>query len=110
MAAGERNGTRQNRQFWFSRPDTRFPNDKYTSDPGLNKYKTIAGVFSGSLISDNNGTTDFSVFAVNDEIIVWGSASNNGIHTILSISSGSLTVDWPVVTEGPTSNVIVRST
>lgn len=110
MAGGEQNGTRQNRQFWRSRPETREPNNKYTRDVGLNKRVTIAGVFSGSLISDNNGTTNFSVFAVNDEIVIWGSASNNGQRTILSVSSGSITVDFPVVTEGPTSNVELRLT
>ena len=103
-------GTRQRTGQYYSRPETRFPNNKYTSDVGLSKRVTIAGVFAGSLISDNAGTTDFSVFKADDSIIIWGSASNNGVRTVVSISSGSITVDWPLVTEGPTSGVEVRTT
>ena len=106
----EENGTRQRYGFLYSHPESGFPNNKYTRDVGLNKNLTIAGVFSGSLISDNGGTADFSVFKADDQIIIWGSASNNGVKTILSVSSGSITVDFPVVTEGPTSGVNLRMT
>ncbi len=106
----EEQGTRQRQGFLYIHPESRLPNNKYTRDVGLNKRLTIAGVFSGSLISDNGATADFSVFKVDDQIIIWGSASNNGVRTILSVSSGSITVDFPVVTEGPTSGVEVRLT
>ena len=106
----EENGTRQRVTGLWNRPETRFPNGKYTRDVGLSKRVTIAGVFSGSLISDNAGTTDFSVFAADDQIIIWGSASNNGVRTILAVATTALTVDWPVRDEGPTTGVVVRMT
>ncbi len=97
----EENGTRQRQGDLRSRPETRFPNNKYTTDVGLNKRLSISALFAGSLISDNAATADFSVFAVDDQIIIWGSASNNGVRTILSVASASITVDWPLTTEGP---------
>lgn len=105
------NGTRQRRELYNERPETRFPNGKYTRDVGLNKLMTISATFSGSTI------TDLAVlfittggFAAGDQIIIWNSASNNGVRTILSLTETALTVDWPVVTEGPTAGVIVRMT
>lgn len=101
-------GTRERENFYLNRPETRFPNGKDTRDVGLSKRLTISATFAGSLISD--AASNFTVFEVNDQVIIWGSTSNNGVRTILSISTQSITVDWPVATEGPTSNVEIRST
>lgn len=100
-------GTRERKSFFYGRPETRFPNGKMTRDVGLSKRLTISATFAGSLISD--AASNFTVFKVNDQIEIWGSSSNNGVRTILSISSASLTVDWPVKSEGPTSGVEFRT-
>jgi hypothetical protein len=92
-------GTRQDTRQWNSRPETRLPNNKENRDPGLSKRVLPSATFSGSVISDP--ATNFSVFAVNDEVIIWGSALNNGTRTVLTVGSSFLTVDWPVKTEGP---------
>ena len=105
------NGTRNPQSFYYGeRPETRFPNGRYSEDVGMSKRANISAIFAGSLISDNAGAFNFSVFKAGEQIIVWGSASNNGVHTILSISSASLTVDWPLVTEGPTASLEIRAT
>lgn len=100
-------GTRTNFQMWFSRPETRFPNTKETRDVGMSKRVIASATFSGTSIVDV--AANFSVFQVDDEIIVWGSASNNGTRTVLSVGSSFLLVDWPVVTEGPTAGVEIRT-
>ena len=64
MGAGEKIGTRSNRQMWFSRPETRFPNNKHTRDVGMSKRVLPTATFSGSTISDP--ATNFSVFQVDD--------------------------------------------
>ena len=106
MGAGEKIETRSNRQVWFSRPES-FPNNKHTRDVGMSKRVLPMATFSGSTISDP--ATNFSVFAVDDEILIWGSALNNGTRAILSVGSSFITVDWPVQTEGPIA-VEIRTT
>lgn len=100
-------GTRNCFQMWFSRPETRFPNDKLTRDVGMSKRVVVSATFSGSSIVDT--ASNFSVFQIDDEIVIWGSASNNGTRAILAVGSSFLMVDWPVVTEGPTANVEIRT-
>lgn len=106
-----KNGTRQRREFYNSRPETRFPNNRYTRDVGLNKRLVVSATFA------TNGTlTDAAVdfvaagFAVNDQVIIWGSASNNGVRTLTAVASTILTCDFPFKTEGPTAGVTVRMT
>ncbi len=105
------NGTRQRAGFYKERPETRLPNNKYTRDKGLKKLLTISATFSGSTITDAAilFITDGG-FAVDDQIIIWNSALNNGVRKILSLTETELTVDWPVKTEGPTAGVVVRMT
>lgn len=93
-------GTRTNQQPWFSRPETRFPNNKLRSDIGLSKRALATATFSGSTISDP-AINFLTTFAVDDEIVIWGSALNNGTRTVLSVGSSFITVDWPVSSEGP---------
>lgn len=104
------NGTRQRTGFYKERPETQRPNNKYTRDKGLNKLLTISATFSGSTITDLASAFVTAGFAVNDQIMIWNSVSNNGVRTILSLTETALTVDWPVVTEGPTAGVTVRMT
>lgn len=104
------NGTRQRYNFYKERPETRFPNNRYTRDVGINKRLVISATFSGSTITDAASNFVAAGFAVDDQIIIWGSASNNGVRKILSLTQTALTVDWPVVTEGPTAAVTVRTT
>lgn len=94
-------GTRSNNQMWNSRPEVQLPNNKQTRDLGMSKRVLPSATFSGSTISDP--ATNFSVFAVNDEIVLMGSALNNGTRTVLTVGSSFITVDWPVKTEGPIS-------
>ncbi len=105
------NGTRQRVGFYNTHPESRFPNDKYTRDVGLNKYLVVAGTFA------TNGTltdvaSDFVAagFAVNDQIIIWNSALNNGVRTITAVAATVITCDFPFKTEGPTTGVVVRMT
>lgn len=102
-------GTRNKQGFIYSHPASRLDNDKYTRDVGMNRRVTITGLFSGSLISDSAGVADFSVFKADDQITIWGTQLNNGRRIIVSVSSGSLTVDFPVQTEGPVASVEVRT-
>jgi hypothetical protein len=105
-----RNGTRQRREFYNERPESREPNNKYTRDVGMTKRLVISATFSGSTITDLASDFVAAGFAVNDQIMVWGTAYNNGVRTILSLTTTALTVDWPVTTEGPIAGVTVRMT
>ena len=106
----EENGTRQKQGLIYGRPETRFPNNRYSSDVGINKRLIIAATFSGSTITDAASDFVAAGFAANDQIIIWKSAKNNGVRTIVSVATTALTVDWPVQTEGPTTGVEVRTT
>jgi len=91
-------GTRQDPQMGYSHPETRFPNNKLTRDVGLSKrVVSSAAVFSGSTIVDAGQT--WTVFAVNDEVVVNGSASNNGVRVITAVTASSITCDFPVKSE-----------
>jgi len=105
----EEQGTRQRTGFLYSRPETRFPNNKMTRDVGLNKRLVISATFSGSTITDAASDFVAAGFLANDQIIVYGSASNNGVRTIISVATTALTVDFPVKTEGPTAGVEIRT-
>jgi hypothetical protein len=100
-------GTRNNYQNFWSRPDSRFSSNKVTRDKGMSKRVVTSAIFSGSLISD--ATTDFTVFQTDDDIIIYGSASNNGTRTILSVALHSITVDFPVKTETTTTSIEIRT-
>lgn len=107
----EENGTRQRQGFLKSRPETRFPNNKYTRDVGLNKLLTVSATFSSAgTIGDAASNFVAAGFAVNDQIIIWNSASNNGVRTVTAVATSLMTCDWPFVTEGPTAGVTVRTT
>lgn len=101
-------GTRADFGNWFSRPETRFPNNRVTRDVGMLKRQIISATFAGSTITDA-ATTFTGVWAVDDEIIVTGSALNNGTHTVLAVALHSLTVDFPVKAEGPIAGVEIRT-
>jgi hypothetical protein len=100
-------GTRNNYQQWYSRPETRLENSSFTRDVGMSKRVIANATFSGSSIVDT--ATNFSVFQFDDEILISGSALNNGTRAILAVGSSFLMVDWPVKTEGPTANVEIRT-
>jgi hypothetical protein len=107
----EENGTRQRQSKYNERPESRFPNNKYTTDVGLNKYLVVAATFAtDGTLTDVASDFNAAGFAVNDQIIIWNSASNNGVRTITAVSSTVLTCDWPFKTEGPTTGVVVRNT
>ena len=102
-----RNGTRQRQNFYKERPESGFPNNKYTTDVGLNKLQTVSATFTavdGKLT--DAATTFTSLWAVDDQIIIWGTALNNGVHKITAVATHALTLDWPVKDEGPISCVI----
>jgi hypothetical protein len=101
------NGTRQRYNKYNERPETRFPNNKYTRDVGLNKLQSVSATFTASDSKLTDAATTFtSLWAVNDQIIIWGTASNNGVRTILAVATHDLTLDWPVKDEGPVSCTI----
>lgn len=106
-----RNGTRQRREFYNERPESREPNNKYTRDVGLNKLLTVSGTFAtdGTL---TDAASDFVAagFKVNDQIIIWNSALNNGVRTLTAVATTVLTCDFAFKTEGPTAGVTVRMT
>jgi len=106
----EENGTRQRQGFYKNRPETRLPNNKYTRDVGLNKRLIVSATFSSTTITDAASDFVAAGFAVNDQIIIWNSALNNGVRTILAVATTALTCDWPFQTEGPTAGVEVRMT
>ena len=105
----EEQGTRQRTGFLYSHPESRFPNGRNSRDNGLNKYLVISATFSSSTITDAASDFVAAGFLANDQIVLTGSASNNGVRTIISVATTALTVDFPVVTEGPTAGVIVRT-
>lgn len=100
-------GTRETKSFFRSmRPSTRMDNNRHSRDVGISKRIIASATFSGSTISD--AASNFTVFKAGDRIIIVGSSGglNNGDRTILSVSSQSITVDFPVKTEGPTTVAI----
>ncbi len=107
----EENGTRQRQSKYNERPETRFPNNKYTRDVGLNKLLTVSATFS-SAGTIGDAASDFVAagFAVNDQIMIWNSSLNNGVRTITAVATSLLTCDWPFKTEGPTASVVIRMT
>lgn len=110
MREDEMQGTRETKSFFRTmRPSTREPNGRHSRDVGLSKRLVASATFAGSLISD--AASDFSVFKVGDRITVSGTSGgqNNGDRTVLEISSQSITVDFPVKTEGPTAGVEIRT-
>lgn len=105
------NGTRQRQSKYNERPETRFPNNRYRRDVGMNKLLVVSATFAtdGTL---TDAASDFVAagFAVNDQIVIWGSALNNGVRTITAVAVTALTCDFPFKTEGPTASVTVRNT
>ena len=92
-------GTRFDFANWFSRPETRQASNRTTRDVGMSKRVVSSGaVFSGSTITDAGQT--WTVFAVDDEIMITSSsADNNGTRTVISSNASSITVDFPVKSE-----------
>lgn len=105
-----RNGTRERDNLYKNHPETRFPNNRYRTDVGLKMRLIVSATFSGSTLTDAASDFVAAGFEVNDQIIIWGSASNNGVRTVTAVATTQLTCDFPFVTEGPTSNVEVRNT
>lgn len=104
------NGTRQRQGKYHERPETRFPNGKYRTDLGLSKRVICSATFTASDSKLTDAAADFTDFAVNDEVIIWNSASNNGVRRVLAVETTALTFDFPVKDEGPTAGVEVRMT
>ena len=103
------NGTRQRQSKYNERPETRFPNDKYTRDVGLSKYLVVSATFAtDGTLTDAAANFETAGFAVNDQIIIWNSALNNGVRTLTAVAATVLTCDFPFKTEGPTAGVTVR--
>lgn len=105
----EMQGTRETKAYFLSHPSSRANNGRHTRDIGITKRIVASATFSGSLISD--AASNFSVFKAFDRITISGTSGgqNNGDRTILSVASQSITVDFPVKTEGPTANVEIRT-
>jgi hypothetical protein len=102
-------GTRETKSFFLSHPSSRQDNSGLDADKGLSKRLVLAdALFSGNTLS---GTGSFTVFKQYDMIFIVGTAGglNNGDRTVLSVSAGSITCDFPFKTEGPTAGVEIRS-
>jgi hypothetical protein len=81
-----------------------------TRDKGLSKEVIAVATFAGSVLTA--AASNFTVFKVGDLIEIAGTEGglNNGNRTILALTTTTLTCDWPFKTEGPTSNVEIRTT
>ena len=102
-------GTRETKSFTLSHPSSREDNSGLDADKGMSKRLVLAdAVFAGSTLS---GTGTFTVFKVNDQILIVATAGglNNGNRTVRSGAAGSITCDFPFHTEGPTAGVEVRT-
>jgi hypothetical protein len=105
----EEQGTRETKSFFLSHPASREDNSGYTLDKGMSKRLVLPdATFAGSTLS---GTGNFTVFKVYDWIFIVDTQGglNNGHRTVLSVSAGSITCDFPFHTEGPTAGVEVRT-
>ena len=104
-----RQGTRETRSFFRSRPSSRVTNNDGTNDLGLSKRFVGTVTFSGATLTA--GAANFSAFKVGDLIEISGTEGglNNGDRTILALTATTLTCDWPFHSEGPTSNVEIRT-
>lgn len=110
MRDSQMQGTREPKNYTLNRASTREPNGRHSRDVGLNKRLFMAAAtFTGSTLSDASG--GFLVFKVFDRITIVGTSGglNNGDRLILSVTSFSITCDWPFKTEGPTSSVEIRT-
>jgi hypothetical protein len=99
-------GTRARQSGLYSRPSSRFPNNKMTRDVGMSKRVISNATFTATDAKITGANGDFTAFAVDDPIIIWGSAKNNGEHTVTGIDATNqayLVLDFPVVNEGPIS-------
>ena len=107
--AGSFQGTRETKSFSLSHPASRNGNNRTSRDVGLSKRVVANATFSGNTIFDSGST--FTVFKVGDVVEIVGTAGglNNGRRLILAVVPTSITVDFPVKTEGPTAGVEIRT-
>ncbi len=100
-------GTRAKTIQKHTHPAESAPNNALTRDIGMSKLVTASVTFSAGTGKATAAAGTFANFATNDQIVIIGSAANNGFYTVTATDNSTyLTLDPPPKNGGPVTVTI----